>query len=301
MTSSLLSTASVDSGAMLQVEASDINFFNSAPDRVNLEITLWNAGAGFSRPTQAFVMAAPLGAFVPWRPLAFLPLPALAPGQSYTLQTEVVRAASAPLGPPDRVPPQRLLTALGSEDDRTPQAGSPLAWWPRRSLQSLLGRPRGATNLGLPGDLFELMGRSNPHFAGNFNVFVGGKAVERHLAQAIRIYPGRMNMAMFVVGARGQDSYAFQLDGDGADWDARLYDMTDRSTLALAVSRADALAEKEWIKVVHTRIMMLAINPPQGCGRGKVDVSVEQRSTGKTAVVEFSLDPAAAGPGCFVV
>src|ERR1700730_3276516 len=103
MTSSLLSTVSVDSGAMLQFEASDINFFTSASDRVKLEITLWNAGAGFSRPTQAFVMAAPLGAFVPWRPLAFLPLPGLAPGQSYTLRTEAFRTAVAPLGPPDRV------------------------------------------------------------------------------------------------------------------------------------------------------------------------------------------------------
>jgi hypothetical protein len=35
------------------------------------------------------------------------------------------------------------------------------------------------------------------------------------------------------------------------------------------------------------------------CCRG--EVHVEQRSTGKEAIVEFSLDARAAGPGCFVV
>jgi hypothetical protein len=47
--------------------------------------------------------------------------------------------------------------------------------------------------------------------------------------------------------------------------------------------------------------MMLALCPPKDCGSGTVEVHVEQRSTGQSAVVEFSLDPNAAGPGCFVV
>jgi hypothetical protein len=301
MTSNLLSTDSRLSVASVHFEASDINFFNVAPDRVQLEVTVWNAGEKFSRAANAFVMAAPLGAFVPWKPVTLLPLPALAPGQSHTLRTEIPRTLAKPLGPPDQVPPQRLLTALDSEDDRPSQASAPGRWGVLGLMRAVRQRPGDLAGTGLPGDVFELLGRGSPHFAGNFNIFVLGKAVERHLAQAVRIYPGKTNMAMFVVGARGHDSYAFHLDGDGADWDARIYDFTHRSACAASVTRADALAEKEWIDVVDQRVMMLALCPPKGCGRGKVNVNVEQRSSGKTAVVEFSLDPSAAGPGCFVV
>jgi len=50
-----------------------------------------------------------------------------------------------------------------------------------------------------------------------------------------------------------------------------------------------------------SRVIMLALCPPRDCGAGSVAVHVQQRSTGRWAVVEFSLDPKAAGPGCFVV
>jgi len=48
-------------------------------------------------------------------------------------------------------------------------------------------------------------------------------------------------------------------------------------------------------------ILMLALRPPQVCVQGNALVHVEQRSNGKRAVVEFSLDAHARGPGCFVV
>ena len=35
--------------------------------------------------------------------------------------------------------------------------------------------------------------------------------------------------------------------------------------------------------------MMLALCPPMDCHQGKVDVHVAQRSTGREAIVEFSL------------
>jgi hypothetical protein len=38
------------------------------------------------------------------------------------------------------------------------------------------------------------------------------RAVERHLAQALRIYPGKTNAAMFFVGNR-KDGYRFDLTG----------------------------------------------------------------------------------------
>jgi hypothetical protein len=47
--------------------------------------------------------------------------------------------------------------------------------------------------------------------------------------------------------------------------------------------------------------MMLALRPPEDCEAGGVEVHVEQRSTGQVAIVEFSFDPTALGPGCFVV
>jgi hypothetical protein len=46
-------------------------------------------------------------------------------------------------------------------------------------------------------------------------------------------------------------------------------------------------------------IIMLMTEPPAGCKQGRVEVRVTQRSSGKKAVVEFDLDPAAQGPGCY--
>src|SRR5262249_41014571 len=124
--------------------------------------------------------------------------------------------------------------------------------------------------------------------------------VERHLAQALRIYPGRLNLAMFVVGC-GPDAYAFALGGSGAAWDARLYDMSESSSLLPMGQRDQPIALDNWIKVGSQRLMMLALQPPAHCGTGTVEVQVTQRSTKQVALVEFSLDPDAAGPGCYVV
>lgn len=155
----------------------------------------------------------------------------------------------------------------------------------------------------LPADPFELLGHTNPHWAGNLNVFVGERAVERHLARALRIYPGRVNFAFFMVGW-GRDAYAFELGGDGAHWDAALYHMVGRGTLGalmLHLDEIDSVDQREWVEVERQAFLLLAIRPPSDCGSGSIEVHVTQRSTGRTAIVEFSLDPRAAGPGCFVV
>lgn len=290
MTATLLASPGLETAAALHVERTDIVFHNSSPERVGIEIAVYNPGDQRSEPTVAALMAAPLGAFVPWRPLALLPVPALEPGDSQVLRTEAVRVAPAPLGPPDRVSPRQLLTALGFGDPR-----------PDRNPPSVLGQAMAQTLGGqLPADLMELLGRGNPHWAGNLNVFIGSKAVERHLAQALRIYPGRVNIAMFCVGER-RDAYAFHLEGDGADWDAALYDMTTAKTLAFDPRHGDAIPANEWIRLTGPGTFMLALCPPEDCGRGSVEVHVRQRSTGQSAVVEFSLDPNAAGAGCYVV
>ena len=275
-----------EAAAALQVGRKDITFANVSPECVHIEITVHNIGAQASAPTAAYLMAAPLGVFVPPKPLTVLPVPAIEGGGSAVLTIDALRPAAAPVGPPDRIRRRQLLTALGGADNRP-------------NLRSARGTAIGMLR-GLPADLMELLGHSNPHWAGNLNIFIGGHPVERHLAQALRIYPDRLNMAMFVVGS-GRDAYRFHLLGEGTDWDARLFDMSDGQTLQLDASRFPPVVEDQWLEVAATRIMMLALRPPCDCQAGSVEVHVMQRSTGATAVVEFSLDPSAAGPGCFVV
>ena len=100
--------------AELRVERTDIVFHDLAGDRLRIQVTVHNAGEQRSRPTPMRLESAPLGAFVAWAPLARLIVPALEPGESRELSTEVPRPRPIPLGNFDRVPPRRLLTALNS-------------------------------------------------------------------------------------------------------------------------------------------------------------------------------------------
>jgi hypothetical protein len=260
----------------LCVERTNIHFINVAFDQLAIAVTVQNLGEARSEPTVAVMQSAPLGAFVPWQPLTRLAVPALKPGESVVLRTEVRYQPPSALGAPGRVPPRRVLTALGMDDQR-----------PRRAGQ-------------LAGDLFRLLGQGGFHWAGNLNVFIGGKDVERHLAQALRVYPGRTNLAMFVVGSHRKDAYAFHLTGDAADWDARLFDMSRAESCALDVRTADAVGDDEWLEL-RCGGVMLALVPPPDARAGSIAVHVRQSSTGREAVVEFSLDASAAGPGCYVV
>ena len=165
------------------------------------------------------VEAAPLGAFLPWQPLTEVALPAIASGASAIVTAEVTSRRPAPLGSFANLPPRRLLTALLTPDEEP--ANRPAS--PATGVLSLLFGGRRRTDL--PADLFDLLGRGNPHWAGNLNVFVGGKPVERHRARALRIYPGRANLAFFLLGS-GPDAYSLRIEGDGAQW-TTLLDATD--------------------------------------------------------------------------
>ena len=114
------------------------------------------------------------------------------------MTTEGILRETSSLGNFDRVSPRRLLTALDAGD-----------------------RPLGK----LPNDLFELIGRGGPHWAGNLNVFLGTRSTEKHVASALRIYPGRLNLAMFVVGSQ-PDAFMFAFSEDAEAWEATLYDVT---------------------------------------------------------------------------
>src|SRR5205085_7773794 len=114
-------------------------------------------------------------------------------------------------------------------------------------------------------DLEDLVGRGQPHWAGNINVFVGARSVERHMAKALRVYPGRTNMAMFIVGSPGrQDSFSFELVGLSWDWKAALYNMTRHGRL-LDASSNSFIEESQWVQSNGGLMVMLATQPPANC------------------------------------
>jgi len=280
--------------AELVVGRRDIWFENVAAERIRVEITVHNAGDEASEPTDLALQAAPLGAFVPWRPLTVLPVPAIGGGESVTVSTEVEAPQPEPLGSFDRVPPSRLLTAVSPQDR---PKNRPTGTGMMRTLRSWLGRKDVAGTL--PPSPFELLGRPGTHWAGNLNVFIGNRAVERHMARALRIYAGRTNVAAFIVGEK-QDAYRFRLSGNAAHWQARLYDATSRDSLVIGAADRP-VRESAWISLHGHGMMLLALCPPEDCSQGEVNVHVTQRSSGQEAIVEFSLDPSAAGPGCYTV
>lgn len=290
--------------AELRVERTDISFHDVASDRVQIAVTVCNAGSYPSTPSPMRLESAPFGAFVPWRPLARLVVPELEPGESRELTTQAVRPRPAPLGDFNRVPPQKLLTALTSPDQPEPQ--------PRSGFVTMLNllrnkptQPGPSENTArapsLPSDLWDLVGRGQPIWAGNINVFIGARAVERHFARALRVYPGRNNLAMFLVGGPGvPDAYSFDLSGLGPEWKTVLYDAAPCRSL-LFDHTSVPIKYDQWVESRGGLGVMLSTSPPVDCRTGNLEVQVTRRSCGTTAVVEFNLDPAAQGPGCYTV
>ena len=286
--------------AELRVERTDIVFCDSVGDRVRIQVTVHNVGELPSRPTTMTIESAPFGAFVKWRPLSQLIVPGLAPGESLELSTEVPRPRPIPLGDFNRVPPRRLLTALSSPDQPLPPTGLQAFFnrlWKRRSTPSQLSFS--TTGISLAPDIWDLLGRGQQHWVGNINVFIGRRPVERHLAKALRVYPGHTNLAMFIVGNPGErEAFAFELEGLEAKWNAALHDVTNGKNLAVDPS-GTYIAEEKWVESNGGLLVMLATQPPSDCRTGKLEVHVTRRTDQKTAIVEFDLDPAAQGPGCY--
>lgn len=289
--------------ADLRVDREDIEFYDLAGDRVRIQVTVRNAGKLTSQPEIMRIESAPFGAFVAWRPLAQLTVPVLKPGESRKLSIEVPRPRPTPLGDFNRVPPGKLLTALSSPDQPfRPQTGmqSLLEFlWTRRSRRSQETRP--ATDISLAPDVWDLLGQGQPHWVGNINVFIGSRAVERHMAKALRIYPGQTNLAMFVVGNPGQENaFAFEVKGLDFAWNAALYDVTHGDCLAVGPS-ASYIERTKWVETLGHLLVMVAMQPPRDCSVGKLDVHVTRRADQKTAIVEFDLNPTAQGPGCYTI
>jgi hypothetical protein len=164
----------------------------------------------------------------------------------------------------------------------------------RRASQESRQRPQS-----LPPSPFDLFTEPNTYWAGNLNVFVGGKAVERHQAKALRIMPERTNVAFFVVG--GRDSYRFDLRGLSPDWKARIFNPVQALAMSRGLKDGTVIQPGTWAHLPGHTMLLLALGPPAGCREASVEVHVSKRSTMETAVVEFSFDTQACGPGCYVV
>lgn len=290
--------------AELVVEPNDISFHTIDRETVMVQVRVRNEGKISSKPTFMSLETAPLGTFVPWRPLALVPVPALKPGESRDVSLFAARPHPPTLGRFDRIPPRNLLTAVNaSPDEPAPQSGAGFAgvWDLLRSRKParVEGRAPGGQRPSVAPDLWELFGRKQPHWAGNINVFIGDKAVERHCATALRIYPGRANMAVFLVGGPGTpDAYAFSLAGLNSNWEAALVDVTHANTL-LAGATDEPIHDTDWVEARGGLSIMLVVKPPIGCEQGNLEVHVTRKSTRESAKVEFNLDPAAHGPGCY--
>ncbi|HYH69077.1 MAG TPA: hypothetical protein VD866_30565 [Urbifossiella sp.] len=258
----------------LALDRQDITFTTPRPGVLSVAVTVRNVGRAPTLPTPALLRSAPLGAFVPWTPLDTLVVPPLLPGRSTVLRGEYALPTPLALGGADRIPTNRALVALGlGEPDRPRRPAAPAA------------------------DVMGVFGLGSLHWAGNINLFFPKVDVERHTAMALRVYPGRTNLAMFVVGTGPADRYKLELSGTGTAWNPRLFDTLPQFAPAEA-ARHDPLTDDRWHRL-SSGMLVLTVDVPAAAREGAVNVHVRQESSGREAVVEFTLDAAAAGPGCY--
>ena len=113
------------------------------------------------------------------------------------------------------------------------------------------------------------------HFAGNLNVHVKGISVERHCG-SLRLRRGARNVSMFHVGD-GTDAYRFEVGGVPTGWDVQLFGWED-------------IEPERWYSGECVQcVRMEATDASESTLDERLEVRVEQRSTGRTAIVEFEL------------
>lgn len=277
--------------AALSVPRTGIRFHNLTPERVQIEIAVENRGSERSAPTELRLEAAPFGAFVRWQPLATLDVPPIRAGGSVILRTTAEQPRPQPVTSSSGLLPPSLPSASAAGMD--PRAIGARAW--TLILGSLTRTPFAPGKL--PPSVLDLLDGARPHWAGNLNVWIGKQAVERHAAPRLRIFPGRANLSIFCLGHE-PDGYAFSVQGLGEDWRCELLDLL--SGRAVEWER-EPWSEPQWLSTQNTRPILFVVRPPLGCARGNTAVHVTQRSSGKSALVEFDLDPGAQGTGCYSV
>ena len=399
-----------DEGVDLCVETEGIRFYNVGPDTLKIEVTVHNRGYSASRPDTMLLEAAPLGAFVPWRPLQRLPVPVIAAGESLEVSTEVrldeddvelangsreaevgrfqalleqsgeavpstaedvargnEGAARDGRAAPDWVLAffrrgnfeglsawdiaalisrsgirrgealqQVLLSALEGGADPAllvlvreicgaQQSGEPgsasgdgssvgsfraisssfsRAW---RSLRSRRGQLLSGTDLSAM-DPSRAAGRGNRHWAGNINVHLDGKAVERHQANGLLIYPGLENWALFNLGSRKGEEYICTFEGEGVAWDPMVFHLEnadDEYVAARELRRGRECIGQgvgsggSFVAPRASAWMGAVVTPPSGSGSGKLDIEIYELSSERSTKVEFLLDANASGAGLY--
>jgi hypothetical protein len=274
----------------LRADRTDISFQNITPDLLRVDLRVTNDGDLWSPPTDVAVQSAALGAFLPRQPLLTLAVPSLAPRTSAVVSGSAWVPQPAPLGKPEEVwsMPPHLHQEFA---ERVAQEAREEA---EREARRLLRRPAPVV---AAADPMAMLGRAGYHWAGNIDILMRGKAAERHMARALRVYPGKTNAAMFFVGDRN-DGYKFELSGDVEDWQAELIDMT-RST-SMKPGNAPDVPTSEFREFTRGTFYLL-LRPPQDAERGDVSIHISRQSDGKEATVEFSLDSRAQGAGCYTV
>jgi hypothetical protein len=287
----------VASAAGLRADRTDISFRNITPEIVRVDVRVTNDGSLWSPPVEVAVQSAPLGAFLTWHPLLTLAVPALAPRTSAVVSGTAWVPQPAPVAPPAEVwsMPAHLLREFAETAAR--EAREELEREARkeaeREARHLLRRPVPV----VAANPLALLGRAGTHWLGNIDILMRGKAAERHMAQSLRVYPGKTNAAIFFVGDR-TDGYKFELRGDAEDWRAELVDMT--RSASLCPEQATGVPTSEFREFTRGTFYLL-LHPPKDAERGDVSVYVTRQSDGKEAVVEFSLDSRAKGAGCYTV
>lgn len=278
------------SDAGLRADRTDISFQNISPDVVRVNVHVSNEGSLWSPPSQVILQSAQFGAFLTWQPLFTLSVPSLAPHTSTVVSGSAFtpQAASETKNEDELwFESPRLLQALAEEAEREA----------REEAERLARKEKRRAAPVLAADTFALVRRQGAHWAGNIDILMRGKQAERHVAQALRVYPGRPNAAMFFVGDR-LHGYKFELSGEVDEWQAGVLAMTNHPTMN--PNRAPEVPTGEFQEFTRGTFHLL-MHPPKDAERGDVSVHVTRQSDGMEAVVEFCLDSRAAGAGCYKI
>jgi len=168
-----------------------------------------------------------------------------------------------------------------------------------RSTAGVLGAPGAEAHRQDPNT-----GRS-VHWIGNINVLIGDKDVERHMAQALRIYPGVANRCVFFLGDKAGESYSFELKGPGAEWVTKLSMLERPWGFRYFAGGYEGpwkqIQPGDWLGVEPRGQIGIEISPPGDATEGGLSIEVCRKSDKRGAVVEFDFSESAAGTGCYTV
>jgi len=177
------------------------------------------------------------------------------------------------------------------ESQKAAQLAVPAVRPGRSAVVETTLRAPGSGNPQLPEDTLRMLHPARTSWAGNFDVLIDAvKLTERHEATCLPLVPGRSNFAVFEVGDR-RDEYRFSFRGPGQDWSPRLTSGPQEAMRAILdeqVEPGPVLPPHQWLGSRPGGAVTLSFEPPADARVGLLAVVVEQRSTGREAMVEFA-------------